>query len=177
MPTTSAPANYPLTIDIAFQDPAWESIADLESGVRTAVETAVEMANLPHLAMNRPLELSIVLANDDLVHTLNRTYRNKDKPTNVLTFAALDEEQLPDPGGLLSLGDVILALETIQREAKEQNKPFIEHLTHLCVHGTLHLLGYDHIEENEATEMEMLEIKILSLLGIQNPYIDPLDME
>lgn len=177
MPTTSAPAELPLTIDIAIQDPSWETIEGIETQVNKSVETAIRLANLPHLAINRPLELSLVLANDDLVHTLNRTYRNKDKPTNVLTFAALDDDDMPDVGGPLSLGDVILALETIQREAKEQNKPFMEHLTHLCVHGTLHLLGYDHIDEDDATEMETLEIKILSLLGVQNPYIEPLDMD
>lgn len=176
MPTTSAPANPPLTIDIAIQDPVWETCADIEAHITRAIETAIHQANLPHLAKNRPLELSLVLANDDLVHTLNRTYRNKDKPTNVLTFAALDDDVMPDTGGLLSLGDIILAYETIDREAGEQNKPFIEHVTHLCVHGALHLLGYDHIEEDDATEMETLEIRILSLLGIQNPYIEPADI-
>lgn len=177
MLTTSAPADHPLTIDISVQDPAWETIADIKAQMNHAVETALRLANLPHLAKDRPLEMSLVLANDDLVHTLNRTYRNKDRPTNVLTFAALDDTDMPDIGGPLPLGDVILAYETILREAAEQNKSFMEHLAHLCVHGTLHLLGYDHIDEDEATEMETLEIKILSLLGIQNPYIEPLDME
>ncbi len=177
MPTTSAHVRPELSIDIAFQDPDWEEMDAIEPLINTAVETTISMANLPHLAKDRPLELCIVLANDDLVHTLNREYRGKDKPTNVLTFATLDDEDMPDMGGLLGLGDVILALETIRREAREQNKPFTEHLTHLCVHGTLHLLGYDHIDEDEATEMETLEIRILSRLGIQNPYTEPLDME
>ncbi len=176
MPTISAPVNTEIAIDIATQDPAWENIAGVEETVENAVKTAVRFANLPHLAKDRPLEISMVLANDDLVQVLNREYRGKDKPTNVLTFAALDDEIMPDTGGQLSLGDVILSLETLQREAKEQNKPFHEHLIHLCVHGTLHLLGYDHLEEDDATIMETLEIKILAQLGVQNPYIEPLDM-
>ncbi len=176
MPTTSARAKQELLIDIASQDPAWEAIKDVEPLINRAVETAIQMATLPDPAKDRPLELCMVLANDALVQVLNKEYRAKDKPTNVLTFATLDDEDMPDMGGMLSLGDVILALETIQREATEQNKPFAEHLTHLCVHGTLHLLGYDHMDEDEATVMETLEIRILSQLGIQNPYLDPLDM-
>lgn len=172
----SAAGKHNVTIDVAMQDEAWEALDMVEQTVIKAVETTVEFANLPHLAKDRPLEICMVLANDDLVQILNREYRGKDKPTNVLTFAALDGESAPDPGGQLSLGDVFLSLETLRQEAEEQNKPFHDHLIHLCVHGTLHLLGYDHIEEDDATVMEMLEIKILSRMGIQNPYTAPLDM-
>lgn len=177
MPMTSATAKQPdIIVDVAVQDSAWHESDDIEDIVRNAVQTAVHYASLPHLAQSRALELCIILANNDLVQVLNREYRDKDKPTNVLTFAALDDQTAPDHGGPLGLGDVFLALETIREEAWAQNKPFDDHLIHLCVHGTLHLLGYDHIEEDDANTMETLEIRILSQLGIQNPYTEPLDM-
>lgn len=108
-------------------------------------------------------EIAVVLADDAFVQNLNKQYRGKDKPTNVLSFPA----SLGDG----ELGDIILAFETIEREAAEQQKTFRNHATHLLVHGFLHLLGYDHIEEKEAEIMEKLEIKILKKLGISNPYL------
>lgn len=117
------------------------------------------------VALNRfgdHFEVSIVLSNDQFVKSLNKQYRFKDKPTNVLSFPAGDETML---------GDIVLAFETIQKEADSQDKNFQDHCSHLIVHGTLHLLGYDHIEEDEAEEMENLEIEILSELEINNPYI------
>lgn len=176
MPMTSVAAKRDILIDIAIQDPAWDKVEGLHRTVEETIKTAIRYATLPHIAQDRALELSIVLANNDLVQVLNREYRGKDKPTNVLTFAALDEDNAPDHGGPLSLGDVILAFETLMEEARDQKKPFGDHLKHLCVHGTLHLLGYDHLEEDEANIMETLEIRILQTLGVQNPYIDPMDM-
>ena len=105
-------------------------------------------------------EASVVLGNDDFVQGLNRDYRSKDKPTNVLSF----------PQDLPMLGDIVFAYETVQREATEQEKSFDDHLLHLTVHGTLHLLGYDHIDDGEAEEMEALEINILEAMGVKNPY-------
>lgn len=107
------------------------------------------------------VEVSIVLTDDAHIQALNRDYRGKDKPTNVLSFPQ-DEPSL--------LGDVIIAYETIAREAEEQNKSFSDHFTHMLVHGTLHLLGYDHEAEAEAEEMEALEVAILSDIGVKNPY-------
>lgn len=106
-------------------------------------------------------ELSIVLADDAFIQQLNKQYRSKDKPTNVLSFP----QDHPD-----MLGDIILAHETIATEANDQNKSFENHVTHLIVHGVLHLLGLDHEDDKEADEMEALEIKILLHLGIKNPY-------
>lgn len=176
MPMTSVDTKRPLTVDIAIQDPAWEKIEDVRALIERTVATAVRYADMPHLTQGRSLDLCIILANNDLVHVLNREYRGKDKPTNVLTFAALDDGTTPDHGGSIGLGDVFLAIETLKDEAKDQNKPFNDHLMHLCVHGTLHLLGYDHLDEGDANIMETLEIKILQSLGVQNPYIEPLDM-
>ncbi|WP_372397838.1 rRNA maturation RNase YbeY [Azospirillum sp. HJ39] len=120
-----------------------------------------------------PAELSIVLADDELVHRLNREYRGKDKPTNVLSFALTEaEEPEPEDGMPVMLGDIILAYETIAREASEQRKNFKDHMTHLVMHGVLHLLGYDHETDDEAEEMEALETRLLATLGIADPYAD-----
>ena len=105
-------------------------------------------------------EASVVLSDDSFIQTLNSYYRKKDSPTNVLSF----------PQELPLLGDIVLAHETIAREADEQGKSFEEHLTHLSIHGTLHLLGYDHIDDDDAQEMEALEVEILESLNVKNPY-------
>ena len=107
---------------------------------------------------------------------MNREYRDMDKPTNVLSFATLDsDDPVPDEGPY-PLGDIILSYQTIDREANEQGKFFKDHFTHMIVHGTLHLVGYDHQTEDEATHMETLEIRILEKMNIQNPYMDNMSM-
>ena len=144
-----------MDIDILTQDDRWPDVTAL---IRKAVETALS-SNVNHSAE----ELSIALSNDVLIQELNKNYRDKDKPTNVLSFPQDDD---------FSLGDIVLALETIQREAGEQNKHFEDHLSHLVIHGTLHLLGYDHEDDAQAEEMEALEIELLQRIGIENPYLD-----
>lgn len=106
-------------------------------------------------------EVSILLTNDEEIQELNKTYRGKDKPTNVLSFPQNEE-------GLL--GDIAMALETLRREAVEQEKTLQEHFTHLFVHGVLHLSGYDHEHESDQRDMEQQEVKILHEMGISNPY-------
>lgn len=113
-------------------------------------------------------EISVVLADDPRVRALNREYRGQDKPTNVLSFPNM--EAPPAAGGGRLLGDVVLARETLKREAQEQHKSLEDHLAHLVVHGVLHLLGYDHEEAAEAAEMEACERRILADLGIADPY-------
>lgn len=117
-------------------------------------------------------ELVLVLADDRLVRSLNRDYRGQDKPTNVLSFAGLDETAETAADAPMLLGDVVLARETISREAGAQGKTVAEHLTHLVVHGVLHLLGYDHETAPKAARMESLERAIMADLGIADPYRD-----
>ena len=111
-------------------------------------------------------ELLIRIVDKDEIQTLNKTYRHQDKPTNVLSF----ESDLPVEIDEAILGDVVICTEVVAEEAKAQNKTFDEHLTHMAIHGTLHLLGYDHIESEDAKQMENLEIKILEKIKITNPY-------
>ncbi len=117
-------------------------------------------------------ELSVVLTDDAEQRELNRQYRGIDKPTNVLSFPQI--EPFSPIRGLI--GDIILARETLEREAQELDKPLAEHFTHLVVHGFLHILGYDHIAEDEALQMESLETQILAGLGIADPYGDREDV-
>ena len=105
-------------------------------------------------------EISVVLANDDFVHTLNKQYRGQDKPTNVLS---LENEGI-------QAGDILIAYGVLVREAKEMGKPFLTHLAHLLVHGTLHLQGYDHMTDKQANKMESLESKLLKKMGYPDPY-------
>lgn len=125
---------------------------------------------LPEGSLDR-VEISLVLADDAMVQSLNRQYRGQDKTTNVLSFAALDgEEDAPLPDGPLLLGDVVVAFETTAREAAAEGKTLADHLSHLLVHGVLHLLGYDHEVDDEAEEMESQERVVLAGLGIADPY-------
>ena len=167
---TAVKENLP-EIDISVQDPQWEVIGDIEDIVRKTASVTLTKAIMPKAAYERDLEVSLVLANDDLVQVLNREYCQKDKPTNVLTFATLDSEEIPAEG-VLNLGDVILSYQTIERECQEQGKFLLDHIRHMTVHGVLHLLGYDHTNDEEALDMETLEIRILEQLGVQNPYTE-----
>lgn len=169
--------NRTIDIDVSVSEPEWnESFLELEELGKRAVSIALEVAMLPKMVRERDLEVSVVLANDDLLQVLNREYRDMDKPTNVLTFATLDSDDPPPPDGPFPLGDVILSYQTIDRESAEQGKFFRDHFVHMIVHGTLHLVGYDHMTEDEANIMETLEIRILERMHIQNPYMDNMSM-
>ncbi|PKU23389.1 rRNA maturation RNase YbeY [Telmatospirillum siberiense] len=152
-----------------------EALADVEGLCRRVVLAALDGSG-EVLSRGTPeqVEVSLVLADDAMVQELNRQYRGQDKPTNVLSFAALDgDDEIAVPDGPLMLGDVVLAFETTTREALAEGKPLADHLSHLLVHGILHLLGYDHLEEAEAEEMEGRERVILAGLGIADPYALP----
>ncbi len=111
-------------------------------------------------------ELLIRIVDKIEIQNLNKTYRHKDKPTIVLSFPS----DLPVEIDEAILGDVVICSEVVAKEAKEQNKTFNDHLLHIAIHGTLHLIGYDHVKESEAVEMENLEIKILEKMQIADPY-------
>jgi len=149
-----------LTIDIAEPCTLWrEQLPDAAQLCGEAARAALaEAGGTPDSA-----ELSIVLADDALVHALNRQWRGQDKPTNVLSFPA-------PPNPERHLGDVALAFGVCAREAGEQGKPLGHHLQHLVVHGVLHLLGYDHMRDDDAEAMEGLERAVLAGLGVPDPY-------
>jgi probable rRNA maturation factor len=142
--------------------------------VRRAAEAAIAESAFPQLATSaRPVELSVRLTGDDEVRALNAEWRGKDKPTNVLSFPMLDSDDLNSAnvaGPELLLGDIILARGVCEAEAWDKGVPVEAHATHLVVHGTLHLLGYDHHDDAEAADMEAREVRALQRLGIANPY-------
>lgn len=115
---------------------------------------------------NKPFELTVRIVSTDESQSLNHQYRQKDKPTNVLSFPF----EVPEGIELDLLGDLVVCAEVVELEAKQQNKPLIAHWAHMIIHGCLHLLGYDHIREDEAQEMEAIEIDTLAQLGFNNPY-------
>jgi probable rRNA maturation factor len=163
-------ASKGIGITVMVEDDSWserhgDALEPLARRAVTAALAAAEIAELPEAEMK--LGVTVVFESDAQVALLNRDFRGKDKPTNVLSFPMLEIED-----GRFMLGDLVLARGVIEREAQEQGKSFNDHLTHLIVHGTLHLAGYDHMEEGEAEEMESLEIRILADMGIENPYSD-----
>jgi len=162
-------------LDIAIDaDPEWDSSSGWDSLVRRAAEAAIAESAFPQLASSpRAIELSVRLTGDDEVRGLNAQWRGKDKPTNVLSFPQMEAEQIAmaeAEGPDLMLGDLVLAREVCEREAAEKAIPLEEHAAHLVVHGTLHLLGYDHHDDDSADDMESREIRALARLGIADPY-------
>ncbi len=151
-------------IDILVEAGGWPA----EAVLRELAEAATG-AVLGELGIAGESELSLVFTDDASIRTLNSEWRGKDKPTNVLSFPASPvrrgSRRLPP-----MLGDVILAFETVEREATLEDKPFDHHLSHLLVHGLLHLLGYDHETDEDAEEMEALERRVLARLAIRDPY-------
>ena len=152
-------------IDIDVSDEKWH---DLIEGIENHTHDVIKHVLSDLVSNAEHLEISIVLSDDDFIQNLNKNYRNKDKPTNVLSFPQTEEDEMDMPA--LMLGDIIITSGVIKKEAKEQNKSIKDHYTHMLVHGCLHLLHYDHITDEQAEEMESLEIKLLNNLGIKNPY-------
>lgn len=155
----------------------WPDALDWEARAAEAAAAALALTPFASLADAAPLvEIAVRLTDDAEVHTLNRDFRGKDKPTNVLSFPQVQADLLEslansDDGEIL-LGDIVLARETCVREADEKEISVEDHATHLIVHGTLHLVGYDHMDDAGAAAMEALEVKALASLGIANPYAD-----
>lgn len=165
-----------MMLEIALDaDEEWDSSNSWVELVRNAAEAAIAESAFPQLASsNRPVELSVRLSGNKDVRALNAQWRGKDKPTNVLSFplAEPDEFKATFAEHELLLGDIILAREVCEVEADEKGVAFEDHAAHLLIHGTLHLLGYDHQDDASAADMEAREVRALSRLGIANPYAD-----
>jgi probable rRNA maturation factor len=152
-------ARCALKIDVIVDSDRWKNAKQAKSIVRRAVKSAAATT-----LSTTATEIAIVLTDDSAMRLLNRDWRGIDAPTNVLSFPARRE------GGRVHLGDIVLAFETIEREARAERKLFAHHVAHLAVHGFLHLLGYDHKRDKDASAMEKAERKILRLLAIPDPY-------
>jgi probable rRNA maturation factor len=160
---TRSPTGIPVDIDIFVEAGAWPAEVELARLVDRAVAAA-----FAETGVSGASELSVVFSDDAHIRTLNAEWRDKDKPTNVLSFPAFP---FPKDGPLPPmLGDIVLASETVSREAALEDKPLANHITHLVIHGLLHLLGHDHETDAEAEEMEAIERAALARLAIPDPY-------
>lgn len=154
----------PIDTILVVEAGEWPDATVLERLVKTAIEAALAETG----AQGGETELGITFTDDASIATLNGEWRGKDGPTNVLSFPVIDIE----PGDPFppALGDIVIAEETVRREAELDAKRFEDHLTHLVIHGFLHLLGHDHIEDDEAELMEAVETRALARLAISDPY-------
>ena len=164
-----------MTLDIILDaDPEWDSNTGWDELARSAATAAIAESAFPGLAEGpRAVEISVRLAGDEEVRLLNAQWRGKDKPTNVLSFPMAEGAELAsaaDEGPELMLGDIILAHGVCGREAADKAVPIERHAAHLLIHGTLHLLGYDHSDDGQAADMEAREVRALARLGIADPY-------
>jgi probable rRNA maturation factor len=163
-----------MMLEIALDaDEEWDSSRSWPELVRNAAEAAIAESAFPRLATSgRPVELSVRLAGNDEVQALNAQWRGKEKPTNVLSFPLAEPNELGATGAgqELLLGDIILARGVCESEAADKGIAVADHAAHLLVHGTLHLLGYDHHDDQSAADMEAREVRALSRLGIADPY-------
>jgi probable rRNA maturation factor len=160
-----------IAVDILIESKAWQDLPDAEDISRRAIAAAASTLDESNAGIGlRNVEISVLLCDDGAIATLNGRWRGQEKPTNVLSFPVQ-----PLHGGVMPqerrpLGDIAIAYETMVREARESGKTTAAHLSHLVVHGYLHLVGYDHETDDEAEEMERLERDILARIGISDPY-------
>jgi probable rRNA maturation factor len=164
-----------MMLEIALEaDEEWDSSRPWEPLARKAAAAAIAESAFPQLnESSRHVELSVRLAGDEEVQALNAHWRGKDKPTNVLSFPMAEPyelEESDEDGPAIMLGDLILARGVCEREAADKGIPVEQHATHLLVHGTLHLLGYDHQADADAADMEARDVRALERLGVSNPY-------
>ncbi len=164
-----------MSVDLTVEDPRWEAL-DLEELAERAIDAA-----LRHVALDpEDCEVSLMACGDARIAELNRAFRGKPDPTNVLSWPAEDlaadapgaapRRPETDFSGEIALGDIAIAWETCAREAESAGRPLGDHVTHLIVHGLLHLLGYDHVDDADAARMEGAETEILGKLGLEDPY-------
>ncbi|WP_119305993.1 rRNA maturation RNase YbeY [Cohaesibacter haloalkalitolerans] len=153
--------------DLLVEAEIWQTVPDLEAVIERALEAGLRhVIEEEGIAFLPDSEVSLVFTDDAAIRILNAEHRGKDKATNVLSFPIDEDAEVFGP----MLGDIVFAYETVERESAELGVEIRDHLTHLCLHGFLHLLGYDHIEPDEADKMESVEIAILAKLGLPNPY-------
>lgn len=161
-----------LELQLSVEDVRWETLLNepLETFLRTYIYSALTYPDVLN-SIPKNIEVSLLLTNDKNIQKLNQEYRGKNKPTNVLSFPQEEDVSiLKNMDTCVLLGDIVLSIETIELELKQQQKLMHHHLSHLIVHSTLHLIGYDHETEGEAEQMEALEIAILQQHNIPNPY-------
>ncbi|MGJ3262450.1 MAG: rRNA maturation RNase YbeY [Salinarimonas sp.] len=151
-----------LTLDVTREAGAWETLGDIEGLCARAAEAALVVAGVEGL-----VALELLLTDDSAIREINREWRHRDEPTNVLSFPAAPAPGYPGPR---RLGDVVLAFETLAREAQAEGRPLADHAAHLLAHGVLHCLGYDHDQDAAAEEMEALETRAMALIGVPDPY-------
>ncbi len=151
-------------IEFIEKAPAWRHVLSARKLARDAILAAVEESGAQFA---RGAEATVHLVGDSDIQALNAQWRGKDAPTNVLSFPAAPPDQI---SRARLLGDILIAYETVEREAEAEEKSFVDHFRHLVVHGFLHLLGYDHIEMGDAETMESLETRALARLGVADPY-------
>jgi probable rRNA maturation factor len=180
-PGSGQPAKPGATVEILVNSPLWRNAR----GIRTVLRHAIAEAGS---ATANEGDLAIVLSDDEAIRLLNRHWRRKDRPTNVLSFPAARRSGGPSktrqgasrnrnrtpravPDGHCCLGDIVIAYETAAREAKAEHKSLRHHVAHLAIHGFLHLVGYDHQDDKGAATMESLEIAVLARIGIPDPYV------
>ena len=156
-------------LEVIVRSALWQKRRTAKAVIKKAISAAAKAAS------TQPAELAIVLSNDSGIQALNRDWRGKDQPTNVLSFPAAPVQSARKRSGKSPvpspyIGDIVIAYQTTAREAVAEGKPFDHHLAHLAVHGFLHLLGYDHETDRDAEKMERLERRILGRLAIPDPY-------
>lgn len=161
-----------IEVDISEDSDLWQKLSFNAADQATqAIVASFDDADIPLAIEDFELIVSLVLGDDEMVKKLNLDYRKKDSSTNVLSFSSLDTGENPVQGVPYYLGEIVLSYTTLKNECETQDKEMSDHFSHLVVHGTLHLLGYDHENDKDAEIMENLEIVILKKMGLKNPYL------
>lgn len=160
-------------LNINIEENAWiEEVTDVAALSQQVFDVVIKQLD-PALLQDKQLVINVELNNDSTIKELNKEFRNQDKATNVLSFANIDDDEFFEQIENMTeveLGDIIIAFQTMKKESLELSISFQDHYIHILIHGILHLLGYDHIKEDEAQEMETLEITLLQHFNIENPY-------
>ncbi len=163
-----------IKLNVNIEDKHWKQLLPrIEELSQEVLQTTLNFINPSFLQNKKEISLNLQLSDDKEIQSLNKYFRHLDKATNILSFANIDDEDFVnslDKMETIELGDIIIAFETMEQQSKEQEISFHDHYIHILIHGILHLLGYDHIEEDERQEMEDMEIRILTLFDISNPY-------